>query len=158
MDEWFFEYTIGSLDQNTSYDVQVRAENDEGTSGWSDTVAGVTQANVAPVFSSASSFTVSENSTADVVTVTAADSDTDDNITGYEITGGADQAQFEIDDQTGALTFKVAPNYEAPTDVVSTDPASGAGDNEYIVIVEATSGTGDRGVDGNADAYSDSDR
>ena len=138
------EYTISSLDQNTSYDVQVRAENDEGMSGWSDTVAGVTQANVAPVISSTSTISVSENSTADVVTVTAADSDTDDNITGYEITGGADESQFEIDDQTGALTFKVAPNYEAPTDVVSTAPASGAGDNEYIVIVEATSGTGDR--------------
>ena len=29
------EYTISSLSSNTSYDVQVRAENDEGTSGWS---------------------------------------------------------------------------------------------------------------------------
>ena len=36
------EYTISSLSQNTSYDVQVRAENDEGTSGWSSSVAGTT--------------------------------------------------------------------------------------------------------------------
>ena len=108
------EYTIGSLDQNTSYDVQVRAENDEGTSGWSDTVVGVIQANVAPVISSTSTISVSENSTADVVTVTATDADTDDTITGYEITGGADESQFEIDDQTGALTFKTAPDFEHP--------------------------------------------
>ena len=33
-------YTIGSLSQNTSYDIQVRASNDEGTSGWSTSVAG----------------------------------------------------------------------------------------------------------------------
>ena len=138
------EYTISSLDQNTSYDVQVRAENDEGISDWSDTVAGVIQANVAPVISSASTFTVSENSTADVVTVTAADSDTDDNITGYEITGGADGSQFEIDDQTGALTFKTAPDFEHPGDVVSADPVNASGNNEYIVVVEATSGAGDR--------------
>ena len=138
------EYTIGSLDQNTSYNVQVRAENDEGAGAWSDTIAGMTQANVAPVISSASTISVSENSTADVVTVTAADSDTDDNITGYGIVDAADGSAFSIVEATGVLTFKVAPNYEAPTDVVSTAPASRAGDNEYIVIVEATSGTGDR--------------
>ena len=36
------EYTISSLSQGTSYDVQVRAENDEGTSAWSSSVAGTT--------------------------------------------------------------------------------------------------------------------
>ena len=54
------EYTIGSLDQNTSYDVQVRAENDEGISGWSDTVAGVTVENQGPVFAAVALITVSE--------------------------------------------------------------------------------------------------
>ena len=134
------EYTIGSLEQNTSYDIQVRAKSDEGTSAWSDSVTGTTQANVAPVFTSISAISVSENSTGAFVTVTATDSDSDDNITGYEITGGADEAQFEIISGTGVLSFKTAPNYEAPTDVASTAPVSGAGDNEYIVIVEATSG------------------
>ena len=90
------EYTISSLSQNTSYDVQVRAESDEGTGAWSDTVSGTTSANQAPVISSASSFTVSENSTADIVTVTATDSDSDDNITGYGIVTGADGDQFSI--------------------------------------------------------------
>ena len=34
------EYTISGLSQGTSYDIQVRAENDEGTSGWSDQLQG----------------------------------------------------------------------------------------------------------------------
>ena len=71
---------------------------------------------------------VSENSTADVVTVTAADSDTDDTITGYEITGGADESQFEIVSGRGVLTFKTAPDFERPGDSDT--------DNAYIVIVE----------------------
>ncbi len=43
------EYTIGSLNQNTGYDVQVRAKSDEGTGPWSDSVPGTTSANSAPV-------------------------------------------------------------------------------------------------------------
>ena len=46
--------------------------------------------------------------------------------------------------ETGVLTFTTAPNYEAPADVLVADPSSGAGDNEYIVVVEAKSGTGAR--------------
>ena len=135
------EYTISGLSQGTSYDIQVRAENDEGTSGWSSSVAGMTVANVAPVIASISPITVAENSTAALVTVSATDSDSDDNITGYGIVTGADGDQFSIVPETGVLTFKVAPNYEAPADVLVTNPASGAGDNEYIVVVEAKSGT-----------------
>ena len=136
-------YTIGSLDQNTGYDIQVRAKNDEGTSSWSSSVAGTTKANVAPVFSSASTFEVDENSTS-VVTVTATDADSDDTITGYAITGGVDKDQFEIVSNTGVLSFKTALDYERPEDVVSTDPANAANNNEYIVIVTATGGAGDR--------------
>ena len=134
------EYTISSLDPNTDYDVQVRAESDEGTGEWSEEVEGMTAQNRPPVITSASAISVSENSTAAIVTVTATDSDNDDNITGYEITGGVDQGQFELDDQTRVLTFKIAPDFERPEDVASTDPASGAGDNVYIVVVEVTSG------------------
>ena len=35
------------------------------------------------------------------------------------------------------------------------DPANVASNNEYIVIVEATSGVGDRALTANTDAYSD---
>ena len=47
---------------------------------------------------------------------------------------------FSIGASTGVLTFKVAPNYEDPTDVAVTDPSNAADNNEYIVYVEATGG------------------
>ena len=69
-------------------------------------------------------------------TVTATDSDSDDSVTGYTIEGGADQSTFSIVSATGVLTFTAAPNFEAPTD--------GGGNNNYLVLVRATSGTGER--------------
>ncbi len=142
------EYTIGSLTQNTSYDVQVRAESDEGTSVWSGSVTGTTAQNRAPVITSTSSFTVSENITTatTVATVSATDADASDSITGYAIVTGADGAQFSIVAATGVLTFKTAPNYESPTDVEVTDPSNSAENNEYIVMVTATGGTGSRAL------------
>ncbi len=136
--------TITGLEQNTGYEIQVRAKNDEGTGVWSSSVMGTTQQNQAPVFTNVSAISVSENSTGDIGTVTATDGDSDDSIEGYGIVNDADGSQFEIGDQTGVLTFKVAPNYEAPADVEVTDPANAANNNEYIVVVEATSGVGDR--------------
>ncbi len=140
------EYTIGSLEQNTSYDIQVRAGSDEGTGGWSSSGVGMTEANVAPVITSTSAFSINENSTTDIVTVSATDADSDDDIEGYSIVEGADGSQFEIDDQTGVLTFKVAPNYEEPKDVAVTDPSNAANNNEYIVFVEVTSGENARAL------------
>ena len=94
-----------------------------------------TTGNVAPSFTSSAARHVTENTTA-VVTVTATDSDADDSVTGYEITGGADQALFEIGATTGVLTFKSAPNFE--------DELDQGTDNDYVVVVQATSGTGTR--------------
>ena len=42
------------------------------------------------------------------------------------------------------MSFKEAPDYESPGDLESEDPASPAADNEYILVVEVTSGEGDR--------------
>ena len=91
--------------------------------------------NVAPSFTSLATFDAAENQTA-AGTVVAADSDSDDSVTGYEITGGADQALFEIGATSGELTFKSAPNFEDPQD---TDTG-----NDYEVTVQATSGTDTR--------------
>ena len=91
--------------------------------------------NVAPSFTSSATFDAAENQTA-AGTVVAADSDSDDSVTGYAITGGADQALFEIGATSGELTFKSAPNYE--------DPQDSGTDNVHEVTVEATSGTGTR--------------
>ena len=139
--------TLTGLTASTSYEVQVQATNAEGTSAWSTAATGTTTAvpNAAPTFSSADAFSVAENVTT-VGTVTATDGDALDSITGYALAGGADQALFSIDTNTGALTFKSAPNFEDPTDAASTDPANDAGNNEYIVVVRAIGGAGDRAL------------
>ena len=127
--------TITELAENARYDVQVRAMNDEGTSGWSDSGSGSTDANAAPSFISPATFNAPENRTV-VGTVTASDSDTGDSVTGYAIQGGADRSKFSLVASTGVLTFASAPNFEAPAD---TDTG-----NDYVVVVRATSGAGAR--------------
>ena len=92
-------------------------------------------ANAAPSFASSATFDAAENQTT-VGTVRASDDDTGDDITGYVITGGADQSFFSIEAMSGALTFDAVPNFE---DVKDADT-----DNEYEVTVQATSGTGER--------------
>ena len=72
------------------------------------------------------------------------DGDEGDEIEGYAIAGGADGALFEVVAETGELSFREAPDYENPSDVESGEPESGAGDNEYIVVVEVRSGEGER--------------
>ncbi len=91
-----------------------------------------------PVFRSASTVNVAENTTA-VVTIVAEDPDAEDEITNYAITGGADQALFELSG-TGTpsdmLRFKTAPDFETPKDANK--------DNVYTLILTATSGVSAR--------------
>ncbi|KEF41705.1 MAG: hypothetical protein ER33_10100 [Cyanobium sp. CACIAM 14] len=60
-------------------------------------------------------------------------SDPEGNPLTYSISGGADASRFTVDAKTGALSFKVAPNYEAPSDA--------NGDNLYQVTVAVSDGT-----------------
>ena len=121
--------TIGGLEEGISYDVQIQAKNGEGTSAWSPSGTGSTEANADPEITSPATANVPENTTA-VLTVTA--SDDDDPVTGYSIESGADASLFSIVSSTGVLTFKTAPNFENPQD-------SGR-NNVYGVVVRATSG------------------
>ena len=90
--------------------------------------------NVAPSFTTSATLSIPENT--DRLTVVAEDSDTDDDITGYAITGGADNSHFSSVSSSGELQFVNNPSFENPQD-------SGA-DNTYEVTVQATSGTGTR--------------
>ena len=84
-------------------------------------------------------FSVAENRTA-AGTVAVTDA------TGYTITEGAegaDGALFEVDRTSGALAFKSAPNHEDPQDQASADPMNAAGNNEYVLFVTVTIGTGE---------------
>ncbi len=96
------------------------------------TIVDDDEANAAPSFSSSATFDADENQTV-AGTVLATDSDSGDDITGYAITGGADQDFFSIGATSGALTFDAAPNYEDAKDQGSN--------NTYVVDVTATSGT-----------------
>ena len=96
--------------------------------------------NLFPRFSTPTAYSVAENGTA-VGTVTATDPDESDSVTDYAIVGGADEAQFTLTG-AGVLAFKRAPDFEDPVDVEGSDAE--AGDNDYVVVVHASSGTGNR--------------
>ena len=87
--------------------------------------------NTAPEITSPGPFDVTENQ-AGVSRLMARDADEGDEVTGWEIVGGADQGQFTITSDTGDLSFRTAPDFEAP------------GDNEYEVTVKVRSGAGAR--------------
>ena len=98
----------------------------------SQSVTNTTDApNTAPEITSPSLFDVPENQML-VRRLAARDTDPGDEVTGWDIVGGADQGQFTITSDTGDLSFRTAPDYEAP------------GDNEYEVTVEVRSGAGAR--------------
>ncbi len=74
--------------------------------------------------------TAAENSTA-VGKIVVLDPDAGTHLA-YTITGGADAGLFTINGKTGALAFKVAPDFEAPAD--------SGGDNVYDVVVQVSDG------------------
>ena len=75
----------------------------------------------------ASTTSVNEGTTA-VVSFAASEGVT------WSITGGADQAKFDIDPNTGAVTFLKAPDFDQPGDANA--------DNDYVVVVKATDANG----------------
>jgi len=77
------------------------------------------------------SVAISENSRF-VTTVTASEGSGGPSLM-YTISGGADAARFQIDRNTGALSFIAAPDFEAPADAER--------DNVYDVTVEVSDGT-----------------
>ena len=90
--------------------------------------------NSAPTITSSGTVSVLENQTS-VIDVQATD-DNDSEGAGliFSLSGGADQALFNIDTSTGILTFNTAPDFELPTDT--------GGDNNYNIEVTATDSGG----------------
>jgi VCBS repeat-containing protein len=83
-----------------------------------------------PVFSSNNQNFVAENEM-DAATLIATDRDAGSTVA-YSITGGVDQARFNVDENTGVLSFVQPPNFEEPADF--------NGDNEYSIVVTASDG------------------
>ena len=138
-------FTVSPLENDTEYTFQLRAVNSLGGGVASGEMSAtpIGAANAAPSFSSSSTFDVDENTTG-VGTVVARDMDDGDEVTSYEITDGADRSRFSIGRTTGALVFNAAPNFESPADVSSSDPVNAGGNNEYLLVVTAKSGSGAR--------------
>jgi Ca2+-binding RTX toxin-like protein len=113
------------------YNVTVQASDGSLTTTQAVTVNVTNVNDVAPSFGSATAtFSMPENGTA-AGTVTATDAD-GPTLT-YGIAGGEDAALFTINQSTGALSFRAAPNFEAPTDV--------GANNSYNVTVQASDGS-----------------
>ena len=91
-----------------TYTVSDGSLSDSGTVSIS-----VTPVEDAPELMGVMEFSLNENTTA-VADITATDAD-GDTLT-YSISGGTDQALFDINASTGALGFKTRPNYESPQD------------------------------------------
>ena len=112
-----FSYTIsdGALEDQAQVTVTVYGKEGGGTGGGSFE------------FTSGDRFTTPENTTGDFA-ITASNS-TSAEAPSYGVTG-TDAALFEIDAATGVLSFKAAPDFEAPADE--------GGDNIYDVTVSAS--------------------
>jgi autotransporter-associated beta strand protein/VCBS repeat-containing protein len=129
-----FSYTPAP-DFNGNDSFAFRANDGNSNSNPGTMTITVNPVNDAPVIVSngggdTASISVPQNSVA-VTTVHA--TDTDSATLTYAIAGGADQARFQINATTGALSFIAAPNFEAPTDA--------DGNNSYIVQVRASDGS-----------------
>ena len=118
------------------YVASVKATDGHSGEGAILVLINLNDVNEPPEFASDAAFEAAENAPS-AGRVEARDLDNDDRITGYTISGGDDRDLFEID-SGGALTFKDAPDFEDPTD--------NGRNNEYIVVVTATGGTGGRAL------------
>ncbi|MEM7490401.1 MAG: putative Ig domain-containing protein, partial [Pseudomonadota bacterium] len=115
---------------NNLYEVRVTV-SDGVTERSQEIEVTVTDGDEPPVITSAATADAAENQT-DVATVTAVDVDSAGTVT-FGLSGaGADDSLFDIDPDTGVLTFKAAPDFEAPSDA--------GGDGVYDVKVTATAG------------------
>lgn len=84
----------------------------------------------APTITSANATTVSENRTAAIDVNATDDSDSEGSGLTFGLSGGADQALFNVNAATGVVTFKTRPDYERPADQGT--------DNKYNIQVAVT--------------------
>ena len=114
-----------------SLTIRVTATDTSGATAAQDFTVTVNNTNDAPVITSSNAASFAENATGTVYTATATDVDAGTTLT-YSISG-TDAALFDINATTGAITFKSAPNYEAPADA--------GGNNVYDVTIGVSDGT-----------------
>ncbi|MCB2182133.1 MAG: cadherin domain-containing protein [Desulfobulbaceae bacterium] len=134
-DELLIDNGVLDFETQASYEVIVRTTDSGALSHDETFIISVTDTNDPPVFTSSATPSVAENTTP-VITVTSTDADLPAQSVTYSITGGIDQAHFNIDSVSGALAFVAAPNFEAPADA----------DTDNIYLVEVTADDGNTGT------------
>ena len=132
---------ISGLTAGKSYDVQVRATDEEGTGPWSDSGVGITQYTT-------QTRSIAENSA--VGTNIGAAVDADSNPNSYTLAyslGGTDASSFDIGSSTGQITVKSGniPDYETKTSysVTVTMAVSGSSTASNTNTGLSPNGTGD---------------
>lgn len=144
---WGIEYVSGYLYYtNSSFIGKAKSDGtatlntwvtNSGTQGLAVADAGQFSAvdSTPPLFTSADTFSVAENTTS-IGTISTNESST------FSISGGEDSAKFQLltsSETSTALSFIAAPNYEAPTDVGSN--------NSYIVVLKALDSASNAGYE-----------
>ncbi len=127
--------TDGTLDfeNQSSYQVTVRAIESDGGSHDETFIISVNNLNEKPLITSGNSITLEENITR-VTTVIAEDENQPIQKLSYSISGGADSKLFLLDKNTGELSFKTAPDFENPGDLNA--------ENIYWVEITVDDGNG----------------
>ena len=110
--------TLGSLEPNSLYQVQVRATNNEGDGPYSSPGSGRTSPNNLPEFAGASASRSLTENVGDATTSTSTNlgaaftaTDDDNDTVSYRL-AGTNASSFEIDANTGQLKTKVGVNYD----------------------------------------------
>ena len=141
--------SISGLDGNSAYQVQMRATNDDGDSGWSVPGSGRT-ANSPPVFADNSTTRSIAETVGDATVSTAANigaavtaTDAEDATLTYTL-DGTDKNKFEIGSNSGQIMTKVGESYdyEAKTSYAVTVKASdGTASDTIAVTINVTNET-----------------
>ena len=114
--------------RGNTYDIVVRASDGENVTDQNVTIT-VTDVDEAPAFTSATTAQVEENQ---AVAYTALAADPEGSSLIYSLSGG-DAGLFDVNSNTGVVTFKNLPDFESPAD-------SNA-DNLYQITVTASDGS-----------------
>jgi hypothetical protein len=117
---------------DNNYDFQVTVTDSDNLTAVQDIVISVTDVveNTAPIITSATSASVNENQTSVIDIDTTDDFDSEGAGLTYSLTGTIDDALFDIDADSGVVTFITAPDFENPTDF--------GADNDYDFQVTVT--------------------
>src|SRR3954462_15491912 len=123
--------------QAHSYSVQVTANDGTNNTVQNLTVTLTDVNDNAPIFASGTTASAPENVATNVAVYTASAPDADgtaaNNTVTYSLAAGiGDTDLFDIEASTGVVTFKVSPDFEAPTDA--------GGHNVYDIVVKASDG------------------